>query len=249
MSLKPRIVQPGLGPVVISLAAGAMTLLAGVLVNGCRISKLLSASSEANGPLVVNPTVVHDSALVGSTTARIAHLDVLYGRGWSVATDQSWIQLNPASGSAHGDVRVLLQPKNLSPGMHAGAVTVAEKTAAAGDGSTVTVDISFLILQPILSVAPGSLTYTAHTDNSVFNDTLRVANKGNGPLTWTARIAQHSNWITLAATAGDGPGNIPVRVSNAGLSYWATYRDTIIVDAPGAKDSPARIPVLLKRKH
>jgi hypothetical protein len=221
-------------------------LLAGLFVNGCRISKLLSSSPQAKGPLVVDPTAVVDSALVGTSAARLANLNVSNSGGWSATSKNSWIRLTPSSGGSRGTVRLSLDPKSLTPGMHQGAVTVSDKNA---DSESVTVDVSFLILQPILSVDPDNLSYQARTSNSVFNDTVRVANKGNGPLTWTARIAHGSDWITLGTTSGDGPGQIAVRASNEGLNYFATYRDTILVEAPGAKNSPARIPVQIKRKH
>lgn len=241
----PRRVQPGLGPVVISLAAGAVVLLVG-LVNGCRISKLLSTSTEANAPLVVSPTQVHDSALVGTIAERVTNLSVTNSGGWSASSRDSWIRMSPSSGESRATVRLSLDPKSLSPGVHEGVVTVSEQ---ANDGARVDVEVSFLILQPILSVEPSSLFYNVRTSNAVFNDTLSVKNKGNGPLNWTARVAHNSRWVTLGATSGSGPGKIPVRVTNEGLNFFATYRDTIIVEAPGAKNSPARIAVQIKRKH
>jgi hypothetical protein len=235
-----------LGPVVISLAAGAVMLLVG-LVNGCRISKLLSTSAEtSHTPLVVSPSQVRDSALAGTNIERITDLSVTNSSGWSASSRDPWIGMSPSSGAARGTVRLSLDPKSLSPGMHEGVVTVTEN---ATDGSTVSVDVSFLILQPILSVEPSKLFYEVRTSNAVFNDTLSVTNKGNGPLTWTARVVHDSKWITLGTSAGDGPGKIPVRVTNEGLNFFATYRDTIVVEAPGAKNSPARIAVQIKRKH
>jgi outer membrane protein assembly factor BamB len=187
-----------------------------------------------------------DSALVGTSAARLANLNVSNSGSWSATSENSWIRMNPSSGGSRATVRLSLDPKNLTPGMHEGAVTVSEKNA---DGERVTVDVTFLILQPVLSVDPNSLSYQARNSNSVFNDTVRVANKGNGPLKWTARIVHGSDWITLGTTSGDGAGTIAVRVSNEGLNYFATYRDTIVVESPGAKNSPARISVQIKRKH
>lgn len=245
MILKPRRVQPGLGPVVISLAAGAAVLLVG-LVNGCQISKLLSAASQTSAALIVTPTQVHDSALAGATAARVTNLNVSNGGGWSVTSREPWIRVSPSSGGARGTVQLSLDPQSLAPGPHTGVVTVSEKES---DGATVSVGVTFLILQPILSVEPPNLFYNVRDANSVFNDTLSVTNRGNGPLIWTARVAHNSHWIALGASSGDGPGKIAVRVSNEGLNYFATYRDTIVVESPGAKNSPALIAVQIKRKH
>lgn len=243
--LKPRRVQSGSGPVVIGLAAGAIVLLAGLLINGCQISKLLTAATEENVPLAVNPTRVRDSALVGSSAPRVANLNVSNSGDWAATTGNDWIRMNPSSGGARGTVRLSLDPKDLTPGLHEGEVMVKQKSS---DGDSVTVDVSFLILQPILSISATSLKYTAYDDHTVFHDTVKVTNKGNGPLVWTARIARSSDWISLGATAGDGPGDIPVRISSEGLMYFATYRDTIVVNAEGAKNSPARIAVQIRRR-
>lgn len=220
-------------------------LLAGVLINGCQISKLLTAATEENVPLAVNPTQVRDSALIGSSAPRVANLNVSNSGGWAATTGTDWIRMNPSSGGARGTVRLSLDPKDLAPGWHEGEVMVKQKSS---DGDSVTIDVSFLILQPILSVSTTSLKYTAYDDHTVFHDTVKVTNKGNGPLVWTARIARGSDWIRLGATAGDGAGGIPVRISSEGLIFFATYRDTIIVDAEGAKNSPARIAVQIRRR-
>src|SRR3954462_11685276 len=246
VNLEPRRAQPGLGPVVISLAAGAMMLLAGLLVNGCRTTKLRGSATEARQPLAVDPSAVRDSALVGSSTARVTTLSVSNSGGWSASTRNGWIRTSPASGTSRETVHLTLDPKTLTPGTHEGLVTVREKKEG---GDSVIIDVSFVILQPVLAVDPDNLSYSARTSNSVFSDTLRVMNKGNGPLVWTARLMHGSDWVTLGATSGDQPGTIPVRVTNEGLNFFATYRDTIVVEAEGAKDSPFRIPLLLKRKH
>jgi hypothetical protein len=115
-------------------------------------------------------------------------------------------------------------------------------------GPIATVAVKFQIQQPVLQVKPGSLSYTAHTSNSVFNDTLEVSNEGDGPLVWTAETETHAAWLTLTNTAGAGPGKIAVRATNAGLAYFGTFKETIIVTAPGAKDSPKRIDVTMRRR-
>lgn len=230
-----------------------MALVGGLMVNGCQISKLLSRPGEGGagggggggGLIVVVPSEVRDSAIAGTTSMRVATLAVSNGGSWSASATDDWIHLNPASGGPHATVRLSLDPKSLTPGWHSGVVTLQEVDS---DVST-TVSVDFKIQQPVLKVEPGSFNYEAHDDHSVFNDTLRVTNEGDGPLVWTARTARGSGWIALADTAGDGPGAIPFRVSNAGLSYFGTYRDTIVVTSPGAKNSPKRIPVSLKRRR
>ncbi|MFN2570251.1 MAG: BACON domain-containing protein [Gemmatimonadales bacterium] len=167
------------------------------------------------------------------------------GGTWSATADGDWIHVTPASGGARTDVRLALDPQTLTPGWHSGVLTVQEKES----DLTAVVAVDFKIQQPVLKVEPNDLNYTARNDHSVFNDTLRITNEGDGPLAWTAQKENGSGWLTLADTAGTGPSTIAVRASNEGLSYFGTYRETIIVTSPGAKNSPQRIEVTLRRKR
>lgn len=248
------------GPIVISLAVGTVVLLSGLLVNGCRISKLLGSSKTSGGlgsggagggggggggSIVVSPREVIDSALAGDTTPHASSLAVSNGGAWFATTASPWIEISPDRGGSRATVRLSLDPGDLAPGLHQGVVTLQEKDST---GPTAAVDVRFRILQPVLKVTPGSLNYSARTSNSVFYDTLVVTNAGDGPLVWRATTEHHSHWLVLSDTTGTGPGRIAVRASNAGLSYFGTFRETIIVTAPGAKNSPAEIEVTIKRR-
>ena len=250
MSTTPRRIHPFVGP--ISLAVGIVVLLSGLLVNGCRISKLLSSSSGTSGGVTpggtisVSPRQVLDSALAGETIPHESNLAVSNGGAWFATTASPWIRITPDRGASRAIVRLSLDPSGLPAGLHAGVVTVQEHDST---GPTATVAVSFRIQQPILKVTPGSINHTAQTSNSVFYDTLVVTNAGDGPLVWRATTQDHSSWLVLSDTTGAGAGKIAVRVSNAGLAYFGTFHETIIVTAPGAKNSPARISVTLKRSH
>jgi Viral BACON domain len=243
-----------LGPVVISLAAGGILLLAGLFVNGCRLNRLLSSSTADSlpsggggaAPLVVTPPAVRDSAIAGATAPRVTTLDVRNNGSWTASSGDDWIHVTPASGGAHASIRLSLDPKDLDAGMHSGSVTIAER---ATNGDTVTVPVSFRIQQPVLKVTPPSLSFTAHSSTDVFSDTLQVTNDGDGPLTWSVTTAHRSAWLTLGDTAGTAPGVIPLRVSSSGLSYFGTFTETIVVTAPGAKNSPQQIQVTLRHHH
>ena len=247
--------------IVIALAVATVVLGSGLLVNACRLSKLLGRPTEsdpsgsgtgtgggAKHSIVVTPSQVIDSAIAGETVPHESNLDVSNGGTWVASTGSSWIRFNPARGGSRATIRLSLVPKDLTPGLHEGSLAVQEEQDSTGLVATVTV--KFRIQQPILKVTPSSLSYTAHSSNAVFNDTLVVANTGDGPLVWHATTENHSRWLALTDTAGTGAGRIAVRASNAGLSYFGTFHETIIVTAPGAKNSPARIDVTIRRhKH
>lgn len=242
-----------MGPVVVSLATGVIVLLGGMVVNGCRISKLLSTSNGAagtggnGGSILVVPSLVRDSAIAGTSAMRETNLAVSNGGTWHATTDDPWIHVSPASGGSRATVRMSLDPKDLPPGLHQGAVTVQEPET---DGARATVAVSFLIQQPILKVSPGAFDFRAQTSSSVFRDTIYITNEGTGPLVWTATTEKHSAWFRFESdTAGTAPGFIALRASNEGLSYFGTFKETIILESPGAKNSPKRIEVTLRRKR
>ena len=245
---EPRTPHPVSGPIVISLAAGAIVLLSGLLVNGCQISRLLSRSTgdAGGGSIVVDPSEVVDSALAGETTARVTNLAVSNGGAWFATAGSPWISVNPPRGGSRATVRLSLAPNTLTPGLHLGTVSLQQQDST---GPAATVAVRFRIQQPVLEVKPGSFSFTAGNSNSVFTDTLQVTNDGDGPLVWTATTEHNASWLTLTNTAASGPGKIALRATNAGLPYFGTFKETIIVTAPGAKDSPQRVDVTLRRKR
>jgi hypothetical protein len=239
--LTPRRVRPSLGPVVVSLAAGGAVLF-GLLVNGCRINKLLSRSTT-DGPLHVSPAEVRDSALAGTIAPRRSSLQVANSGSWFATNDSPWIGVTPSSGSGRRTVSIALDPQELEPGTHAGSVTVS---AADPAEAAVTVPVTFVIQQPMLVVDPEEISHTARSNNREFFDTLEVRNDGSGPLVWTA--SHNSGWLTLGTVAGVGEGNIPLKVSSGALAI-GTYKDTVVVVAVGASGSPAKIVVTLRRRR
>jgi BACON domain-containing protein len=240
-----------LGPVVIALASGALVLLSGLVVNACGISKLLSspegAAGSGGGVIMVIPSLVRDSAIAGTDTMRVTNLAVTNGGGWAAKTNDDWIHLSPTSGGSRATVRLSLDPKDLTPGLHRGTVTLQEQE---NEDASATVAVDFLIQQPILAIEPGEFSFRPRTSNEVFQDTVYVTNEGTGPLVWTVTTEHHSGWLTFESdTSGTAPSVIAIRASNAGQSYFGTYRETLVVSSPGAKGSPKKIEVTMRRKH
>jgi hypothetical protein len=232
-----------LGPVVVSLAAGAAVLGIGLLVNGCRINKLLSRSTTDAASLQVSPGAVRDSAIAGSNEPRRASLQVTNSGAWSATNDSPWIGVIPTSGTGRRSVSIELDPNRLPPGTHQGSVTVSAPEASA---TPVRIPVTFVIQQPILKVSPESFNHTSTSSSTQFYDTIEVRNGGSGPLVWTA--STKNGWLTLGTVAGVGDGTIPLTVSSSALPI-GTYRDTVVVVAVGASLSPAKVAVTLRRKR
>jgi hypothetical protein len=234
------------------LAAAVVVLLGGVAVNGCRLSKLLSsADTEAGGGgggvIIVVPSLVRDSAIAGTSTMRSTDVAVSNGGRWAANSDDDWIHLSPASGGSRATLTVSLDPKELSPGLHRGSVTLREQ---ADSGAQATIAVNFRIQQPILAVDPDKFEYRPSNSNTVFRDTIYVTNEGDGPLVWTVTTEHHVGWLRFESdTSGTAPSAIAIRASNDGLSYFGTHRETIIISSPGAKGSPKKIEVSMRRRR
>lgn len=240
-----------MGPIVIGLAVGAVVLLSGLVVNGCHISRLLSSPGSpgegGDGVIIVVPSVVRDSAIAGTDSVRVTNLAVSNGGHWTATTDDEWIRVSPSSGGARATVRLLLDPKRLAPRLHRGSVTLQERD---NEAARATVSVNFLIQQPVLAVDRDEFNYRARTSSAVFRDTIAITNEGTGPLVWTATRERHAGWLTFESdTTGTAPSILAIRASNASLSYFGTFRETIIITSPGAKNSPQRIEVSIRRRH
>src|SRR2546430_17427618 len=59
---------------------------------------------------------------------------------------------------------------------------------------------------------------------------------------WTARTARAEPWVGLSRGGGIAPAKLGLAYDPTGLAA-GEYRDTVIVSAENAKDSPARIAV------
>jgi outer membrane protein assembly factor BamB len=98
--------------------------------------------------------------------------------------------------------------------------------------------------QPILSVSPSSLTFTA-VENGVnpAPASLTVSDMGSGTLSFTDNVNQA--WLSASPSAGSAPPSQQVQVTAhlAGLPA-GSYTGNVTVTAAGASGSPAVVPVI-----
>src|SRR5439155_988919 len=74
-------------------------------------------------------------------------------------------------------------------------------------------------------------------------DSLSVANGGPGTLSWVAHFVRGDAWLAFVGpNSGTAPATLRIAFNPAGLPM-GVYRDTVIVDAENAADSPGRVPV------
>lgn len=230
-------------PLAVRLATGAAAVGVLLWISNCRVNRLLG-SAGSTGPFAVSPAQIRDSALAGSDTIRRRTLLVSSSGPWRASAAEPWITIQPPTGSSGGPIALSLNPGELGPGSHEGTVTV---TPAQQGSEPARVEVAFVIQQPVLAVEPREVSRSTRSETE-FRDTLRVRNTGTGPLVWSARANGPRGWLTLEDSTGLGDGIIPIRLSTRDLRH-RTYETTIVITAPGAKDSPATVKIKLQRRR
>ena len=219
---------------------GAIALL--TLSVACRLDMLLK-SNTPHPQLAVAPLEVRDSARAGSHDVRTADVAITNGGGgsltWAATDHSSWIHLDPREGEVPGTLTISLDPSDLDPGVYRGDVTVTAKDAP--DSQFTTISVTFLVQRPGLLVAPTAIERSTNVNSkATWTETILVTNSGTGQLNWTA--SNEKPWLTLGTSSGTGNGAISATVNSSGLA-GGTYRDEIVITAPGATGSPARVSV------
>ncbi len=69
---------------------------------------------------------------------------------------------------------------------------------------------------------------------------LNISNLGGGTLNWT--ISTSSGWLSASPASGTAPSVTAIAADISGLSPGA-YEDTLVITAPGATNSPQKVPV------
>jgi len=95
-----------------------------------------------------------------------------------------------------------------------------------------------------LMLAPGQVRDSAPVGSMAAPaDSLSVANGGPGTLSWVAHFVRGDAWLAFVGpNSGTAPATLRIAFNPAGLPM-GVYRDTVIVDAENAADSPGRVPV------
>jgi hypothetical protein len=97
--------------------------------------------------------------------------------------------------------------------------------------------------QPVLSVAPTSISFTATTGGSdPATKTASVTNAGGGALSYATSGA--ASWLGVSPASGSAPATLTFAPHVSGLSA-GTYDSNVTVTAAGATGSPATVAVHL----
>jgi hypothetical protein len=96
---------------------------------------------------------------------------------------------------------------------------------------------------PHIVLAPTSLSFDGIVGYpNPAGKAITVTNTGGGTMSWSATNSK--SWLTVNPHTGTAPSTISANINIAGLAK-GTYRDTVVFTAPGADNTPQRLPVTL----
>jgi len=125
---------------------------------------------------------------------------------WTIATDQPWLSVAPASGIGHGVIDVTVDRTGLADGTYQGNVLVTS------NGGDATVPVTMLVATtPVLAVSKTDLNFSPANTSDFFN----IVNAGAPVLTWT--VSTDQPWLSASPTSGSGNTAITVTVNPAGV--------------------------------
>ena len=221
----------------------AVTLLS--LSVACRLDMLLKPTNTPRPVLLVSPGEVRDTARARSNQVRRVDVAITTSGGgsitWSASDRSDWISLEPREGEVPGTLTISLDPEELGPGIYESEVTVLARDVA--DTMVTTIPVIFVVQRPGLTVTPTTIERSTNAGSgAVFNENIQISNSGTGELNWT--IDEDRSWLSLSASSGRGDATVGLTINSAGLA-GGTYRETVVISAPGALGSPASVSVTL----
>lgn len=144
---------------------------------------------------------------------------------WTATSPAAGVTVTPSATSflVQADARIL------GAGSHAISIPV---TSNATNG-TVNLPVSVTVATaPVIQAALGTDSVRTAQPSST---TLTLANAGGSTLSWS--LLEGAGWLSLSTAAGSGAGAVTVTFDPTGL-VPGVYRDSIIVTAPNATNSP-----------
>lgn len=164
---------------------------------------------------------------------------------WTAAKLQSWLTLNPTSGTAPSDMELQVISDGLTAGVYYDTITV-NATGATNTPQEVPVTLTVTEPAPEISVAPATLDFNATVGGGNPADQLfAVSNTGGQTLNYN--LAKTQAWLTVDPTSGSlGSGasdDITASIDITGLAA-GVYTDTVTVTG-NAANSPQKVAINL----
>jgi hypothetical protein len=222
-------------------AAGAQRMGAAAAVT----AGSAAAAAAAPPALALTPATLSFDAEAGRAAPAAQSLAVSCSGGavsYSVSTSSTggWLSVKPGSGKTPGSISISANSAGLPAGTYSGTVIVASSDAA---NSPIPVAITLTVAPPALNLVPSTLSFTAQAGGAAPAEQSVTTGTSNGAaIGYSLSASSTEGWLSVKPATGTTPKSIRISANPAGLSP-GTYSGTVIVDSPGASNSPLPFPV------
>jgi hypothetical protein len=159
------------------------------------------------------------------------------GIPFTVSASDPWIHA-VGGGSTNSTISISVDPKNLAAGSHRGSVSV-ESSQAGNSPVVVVVDLS-ITAATVMSASPASLHFD-WVQLGAIPTPQSVSVSASSPISFTATVSPSTPWLGVTG-GGTTPAIVTVTLDPTGLAP-GDYQGQVLVDAPGAANTPLIIPV------
>jgi uncharacterized protein (TIGR03437 family) len=149
---------------------------------------------------------------------------------WTAASNQPWLSVSPASGTAPSTLSISVSPAALSAGSYSGTVTI---TASGASGSPLSVAVALTVTAAAaaLTASPQSLTFNYTVGGSApAAQNVSIAIGGSGTLPWS--VVSNVFWATVSPASGSASAKVSVSVNAANLAA-GTYTGSLQIVTTG----------------
>jgi len=158
-----------------------------------------------------------------------------------------WLQVSPAFVNTPGIFDVSINPGDLAPGVYTGSITLA---AAGATNTPITVAVGLTVsASPFLAIggtsSSGTLAFAHQVGSPAPLPQPLVATASGGAVNFTVTTTTSGGeWLRAASAGGATPGSVAVSIDPTDLQP-GTHTGFVNFIAPGAANSPFRVPVIL----
>lgn len=201
---------------------------------------------DPNAPvdLILSDDSLHFSMVQGSPAPPFQEFTITASQltDFTLSENAPWLLVSPISGNTPRTIRLDINPIGVTAGDYIDTVYV-NSTSASNTPLHVVVTLHVDPPPPTIFFSPASFFF-----NAIANDTnpdpkiLTIKNIGGSVLNWT--LTKTQPWLDLNPSSGSDSDGVEVSVDITGLSL-GTYTDTITISAPGATNTPRKVPVTL----
>ena len=193
LAVKPESGNAGTVQVTLTVAENTSTGLrtATLIVKSGELTKSINVSQSAANPVIS----IDASSLKFASVSASKSFKITANTSWTVASDQTWCSVSPASGSGDSSVTVNVEENT----------STAERTATImvkSDAGNKTINVTQSGVAAVLTLDVSSLEFASGSGSKMFRISSNIM--------WA--ISSDKNWCSVSPTSGNNDGSVTVSV-------------------------------------